>query len=244
VITWNADDSSSTLPSAARVCWDELELWVDPTRNTDGRDFMRAKIKMVIFVASLVLFGVTGARTAQGQNAPPPPQAGQGQPGQQPGSTVAIGAGMPPQMMQMMGPMVRAQNGAGHGPEAGPLQMFSRFTTALDDASVRAKLGISDQQADSLRKIVNDTEIFTIQSAASIAVDSIQLKELLRPDKPDKAAVMSKGDEISKATSGLISHYLEAIVEAKTILTPEQQKKLSDYLDNGAPVMAPAPHRP
>jgi Spy/CpxP family protein refolding chaperone len=209
---------------------------------------MRAKIKMVIFVASLSLFAGAGTRTAQAQaeNTPPPPvaQTGQGQAGQQPGGAVTIGAGMPPQVMQMMGPMVRVQNGPGHGPEGGPLQMFSRFTTALDDASIRAKLGISDQQADSLRKIVNDTEIFTIQSAASIAVDSIQLKELLRPDKPDKAAVMSKGDEISKATSGLISHYLDAIVEAKTILTPEQQKKLSDYLDSGAPAMPPPPRRP
>jgi Spy/CpxP family protein refolding chaperone len=207
---------------------------------------MRAKIKTVIFAASLSLFAGAGAWTAQGQGqmaAPPPPATGQAQPDQQPGATVRIGAGMPPQMMQMMGPMMRAQNGPGRGPEAGPLQMFSRFTKALDDASVRAKLGISDEQADQLRKIVNDTEIFTIQSAASIAVDSIQLKELLRPDKPDKAAVMSKGDEISKTTSGLISHYLEAIVESKTILTPEQQKKLSDYLDNGGPVMAPPMHQ-
>jgi hypothetical protein len=202
---------------------------------------MRFKIGVaLLFAMSLSLFA--GAGFAQGQAPAPPPPAGQRD--QQPTGTVTIGAGMPPQMMQMMGPMMRVQNGPGHGPEAaGPLQMFSRFTTALDDASVRAKLGISDQQADSLRKIVTDTEIYTIQTGASIAVDSIELKELLRPDKPDKAAVMSKGDEISKATSGLISHYLEAIVESKTILTPEQQKKLTDYLDNGGPTMALPPHQ-
>ncbi|MFY9688595.1 MAG: hypothetical protein WA369_11185 [Candidatus Acidiferrales bacterium] len=202
---------------------------------------MRFKIAVTLLFAMSVSLSA-GAGLAQGQaQAPPPPAA---QPDQRPaGPAVTIGAGMSPQMMQMMGPMMRVQNGPGHGPEAGPLQMFSRFTNALDDASVRAKLGISDGQADQLRKIVNDTEIFTIQSAASIAVDSIQLKELLRPDKPDKAAVMSKGDEISKATSGLISHYLDAIVEAKTILTPEQQKKLTDYLDNGGPAMAMPMHQ-
>ncbi|HEX4001454.1 MAG TPA: periplasmic heavy metal sensor [Candidatus Acidoferrales bacterium] len=208
---------------------------------------MRLKtVVALLFAMSLSAFSIPLA--AQGQAAAPPaPQAGQAQPDPQTAGAVRIGAGMPPQMMQMMGPMVRVQNGPGHGPESGgPLQMVSRLTTALDDASVRAKLGISDQEAGQLRKIVTDTEILTIQTGANIAVDSIELKELLRPDKPDKAAVMSKGDEISKATSALISHYLEAIVEAKTILTPEQQKKLSDYVDSGAPgmaVLAPAPQR-
>ncbi|MFZ0979674.1 MAG: hypothetical protein WAN23_09760, partial [Candidatus Acidiferrales bacterium] len=51
----------------------------------------------------------------------------------------------------------------------------------------------------------------------------------------DKAAVMSKGDEISKDTSELISHYLGAILDAKTILTPQQQQMIREYLENGAP---------
>ena len=206
---------------------------------------MRLK-SAVAFLFAVILSASAIPGVARGQApAPPSQQAGAAQRDPQSAGPVTIGAGMPPGMMQMMGPMVRVQSGPGHRPDAGgPLQMVARLSRALDDADVRAKIGISDEQADQLRKIMTDTEIFTIQTGASIAVDSIQLKELLRPDKPDKAAVMSKGDEISKATSALISHYLGAIVEAKTILTPEQQKKLSEYVDGDAPMPAPVPHHP
>jgi len=205
---------------------------------------MRLKMMVtLIFVASLSIFAGTGA--AQGQNPPdqPPPAPDQQQSTGPVVRPVTIGAGMmTPEMMQMMGPMMlSAQRVAGHGREAGgPLEMVSRLMTALDDPRTRTMLGLSDQQADSLRKIVIDTETFTITTAANIAVDSIELRELLRADKPDKAAVKSKGDEISKDTSALINHYLDAILEAKTILTPEQQKMLRAYLESGAPPL-PAP---
>jgi Heavy-metal resistance len=116
---------------------------------------------------------------------------------------------------------------------AGPLRMFSRMETELDNPMVRMALGLSDQQADSLRKIIVNTEIFTIQTGAGAAVDAIQLKELLRADHPDRAAVMAKGDAISQSASALIHHYLDAILSAKTILTPEQQKMIREYMENG-----------
>ncbi len=198
------------------------------------------------FVASLSMFAGSAAR-AQGQNPPAPSaQSDQGQPGQRPMAGAAMGGGMmTPEMMQTIGPMLaRSQGVTVRGrDEGGPLQMVSRLMTALNDDRVRRTLGISDEQADSLRKIVTDTEILTIQKGADIAVNSLQLQELLRPDKPDKAAVMSKGDEISKDTSELIGHYVGAILEAKTILTPEQQKMIREYLDSGAPPLPP-PARP
>ena len=209
---------------------------------------MRYKMMVTLaFVASLSL--LAGGEAAQAQNPPAPPstQSDQGQPGQRPMAGAAMGGGMmTPEMMQMIGPMLaRSQNvtvrGRGDG---GPLERFSRLMTALNDPHARAMLGISDQQADSLQKLVTDTEILTIQKGADIAVNSLQLQELLRPDKPDKAAVMAKGDLISKDTSELISHYLGAILEAKTILTPEQQKMIREYLDSGAPPLPGPPARP
>ena len=95
-------------------------------------------------------------------------------------------------------------------------------------------LNLTDQQADSLRKIIVDTETFTIKTGAGIAVDSIDLRELLRADKPDRAEVMRKGDEISKSTSQLINHYLDAMLAAKAVLTPEQQKMIRAYIERGA----------
>ena len=197
-----------------------------------------------IFAASLSL--LVGGGAAQAQNPPPPPstQTDQGQPGQRSMGGAAMGGGMmTPEMMQMIGPMLaaRSQSVTVRGrDDGGPLERFSRLMSALDDPSAQKMLGLSEEQADSLRKIVTDTEIFTIQRGANIAVDSIQLRELLRADKPDKAAVMSKGNEISKDTSELISHYLGAILDAKAILTPQQQQMIREYLENGAPAL-PAP---
>ena len=203
------------------------------------------RIKMMVtlmLVATLSLF--TCVCVAQGPtNQPaqaPPTQSAQGQ---RPMGPVTIGAGMmPPGMMQMM---VRSQDGDGHRPGSdGPVERVSKLLAALDDPRVRTMLGLTDQQADSLRKIVVDMETYTIKTGADIAVDAIDLRELLRADKPDRAAVMSKGDEISKLTSQLINHSLDAILAAKAVLTPEQQKMIREYMESGARVLPtpfPAP---
>jgi hypothetical protein len=151
-----------------------------------------------------------------------------------------------PELMQTMGPSFGRSPDAtprSHGP-GGPLQRVSRLLAALDDPRVRTTLGLTDQQADGLRKIIIDTETFTIQTGAEIAVNSIELRELLRADKPDRTAVKSKGDQISKSTSLLISHYLDAMLAAKAILTPEQQEMIRAYLERGAPALPAPPTRP
>jgi len=219
---------------------------------------MRSKmIVTLIFVTGLSIFANASAAQGQAQNPPaqpPPAQSAQGPqqsanravPGQRPMGPVIIGAGMAPGMMQRMGPMLGPSQGAGGRGQGlgGALQRVSRLLAALDDTRVRTMLGLTDQQADSLRKIIVDTETFTIKTGAVIAVDSIDLQELLRADKPDRAAVMSKGDEISKSTSQLINHDLEAMVAAKAILTPEQQKMIRAYVERGAPGFPAPPARP
>lgn len=211
----------------------------------------------LILVASLLVFG----RTSIAQTPPAPPAQSQQQtaspavPGQPPigpdGAGIAM---MLPQLAQMMGPrseqrqvMVRRGEGPGN-----PFERVSRLLAALDDPRVRTALDLTDQQADGLRKIIVDTETFTITTGANIAVNSIELRELLRADKPDRAAVMAKGDEISKSTSQLINHFLDAMLSAKAILTPDQQKKIRAYMESrgGPGLLAPgrrdgaAPPRP
>ena len=207
---------------------------------------MRFKMVTLIFVTSLAVFASASAAQSQAQNSPdrpPPTQDGNpAAPGQRPMGPGPMGAGMmTPGMMQMMGQMSRTMGAADRGPgSSGPLQTVSRLLAALDDPRVRTILGLTDQQADSLRKIVVDTETFTIKTGADIAVDAIDLRELLRADKPDRAAVMSKGDQISKLTSQLISHGLDAMLAAKAVLTPEQQKMIRAYLESGAPALPPS----
>jgi Spy/CpxP family protein refolding chaperone len=217
------------------------------------------RFKMIITLIFVSVFASARAAQGQAQNPPaqpPPAQSGQGQqqsvspavPGQRSMGRVIVGGPdmMTPDTMQMIGPMLwRFQNAGGRGlGSGGPLQRVSRLLAALDDTRVRTMLGLTDQQADSLRKIVVDTETFTIKTGANIAVDSIDLRELLRADKPDRKEVMSKGDEISKSTSQLINHYLDAMLAAKAILTPEQQKMIRAYLESGAPAFRTPPAHP
>jgi Spy/CpxP family protein refolding chaperone len=199
---------------------------------------MRCKaIATLVYVASLSVFASTAA--AQAPTPPPPDQPGTSQ---QPERRDSMPAMMPPDVMQMMGPMLRVQDGRARGHESqGPLQGLARLMSALDDPRARATLGLTDQEADQLRKIIVDTETFTIRTGADIAVNAIELHELLRADKPDKAAVTAKGDQISRDTSQLVSHYVEAVLAAKTLLSPEQQQAIRSYLAAEGPVVR-APH--
>ena len=209
---------------------------------------MRLKmIVTLIFVTSLSVFTSTSAAQPPPQNPPTQPPPAQSDKRLRPMGGVMMDPGMmPPGMMQMLGQMSgRAQDAGGRGRRSGgPLRMVSRLLTALDDRRVRTMLGLTDQQADSLRKIVVDTETFTIKTAANIAVDSIDLRELLRADKPDRTAVKAKGDEIAQFTSELINRYLDAILAAKAVLTPEQQKMIRAYMESGAPALPAPPARP
>lgn len=119
------------------------------------------------------------------------------------------------------------ESGLGFG---GPLRVFSQLESALNNPRIQAALGLTTQQVDSLREILVNTEIYTIQNGSGILVDGIQLKQLLRADHPDRSAVMAKGDAISQSVSQLVDHYLDAILKAKTILTPEQQDMIRRYM--------------
>lgn len=208
-----------------------------------------AMTRTLILVASLGVFTITSVakcsvQNGQGKTAPEQSEQTQRRSAKPSGRAQRrAGRGMmTPEMMRMMASMM---GGAQRGTErrrvtGGPLQRVSRLLAALDDPRVRTVLGLTEQQADSLRKIIVDTETFTITTGANILVDSIDLRELLRADKPDKNAVMKKGDEISKSTSQLIHHYVSAILAAKAILTPEQQRMIRMYMERGAPAL-PAP---
>jgi Spy/CpxP family protein refolding chaperone len=207
-----------------------------PAGTHRREESMRVKIIFsLFFAASLLIFAGRGeAQTPEGNEAAQSAPAENQNPDFDAQKAWPMGPATRVRVVDA-GPMVRSQVLEEHGANfAAPLQIFSRMEAELDNPMVRTALGLTDQQADSLRKIVVDTEIYTIQTGAGVVVDGIQLKELLRADRPDRAAVMAKGDEISKAGSELVHHYLDAVLSAKTILTPEQQKIIREYMEKRA----------
>ena len=107
-----------------------------------------------------------------------------------------------------------------------------RLMALLDSTRVRTYLGLTDPQVVQLRKILVDAEKATVKDRADIAVRGIELRELLRADNPDHDAVMQKVQEISQLRERLMNQHVEALLAAKKVLTPEQQKKVRSFIES------------
>jgi Spy/CpxP family protein refolding chaperone len=108
--------------------------------------------------------------------------------------------------------------------------MGSRILAMLENDRMKTALGLTDDQTTRLRQIVVDTEKSTIQTRADLKVRGIELRELMRADAPDQQAVMKKVDEISALRAQMMKEEMGALLNAKTVLTPEQQKKVRSFL--------------
>jgi Spy/CpxP family protein refolding chaperone len=60
----------------------------------------------------------------------------------------------------------------------------------------------------------------------------IELREALRADKPDRDEILKKVQEISDLRGGMMKHNVEAILAAKAVLSPEQQRKVFFIIEN------------
>jgi len=118
----------------------------------------------------------------------------------------------------------------GRGGERGGERMATRLMAALESDRVKAYLNLTDQQVDRLRQLLVDTEKAGVRTRADIEVRHIELRELLRADKPDHDAVIKKVQELSELRGQMMKQRIEALLDAKSVLTPEQQKKIREFM--------------
>ncbi len=100
----------------------------------------------------------------------------------------------------------------------------------LKDPVIREKLGITAEQIGAIRKQESDFRKAEIRDRADLEVKRVDLKDLMEADKPDRAAIDSKLQEISNARLALEKsaiHYRLAMREA---ITPEQRQKLHELM--------------
>jgi Spy/CpxP family protein refolding chaperone len=119
----------------------------------------------------------------------------------------------------------------------GEREMGMRLMAMLENDRIKAALGLTDQQSDKLRQILVDTEKSTVKARADLQVHQIELRELLRADKPDRDAVIKKAQEISDLRGQQMKLHLVALLSAKEVLTPEQQKKIRAFIESRRPGM-------
>jgi Spy/CpxP family protein refolding chaperone len=117
----------------------------------------------------------------------------------------------------------------------------------LKDPAIREKLGITAEQIGAIRKQESDFRKAEIRDRADLEVKRVDLKDLLEADKPDRAAIDSKLQEISTARLALEKsaiHYRLAMHEA---ITPEQREKIHQLMSErwrhgGGPAHPGGPH--
>jgi Spy/CpxP family protein refolding chaperone len=175
--------------------------------------------KWIALGATVVLGMLMGAWATLAQESTRPPEMGPG---------VGMGMGME---MARTGERGMGMEESGHG---GEREMFRRAMALLDNDRVKAALGLTDEQTSGLRSLAVETEKATVRIQADIEVKGIELRELLRADNPDHDAVVKKAEEISALRGDLTKQHIEALLKAKSILTPEQQKKIRTFIEERA----------
>ena len=117
--------------------------------------------------------------------------------------------------------------------ETGDQPGVGRLLALLDSDRIRTYLGLEGPQVERLRQIVLETEKADVKIRAEIEVRSIELREALRADKPDRDEILKKVQEISALRGEMTKHTVEAILAAKAVLSPEQQRKVFFIIENG-----------
>jgi Spy/CpxP family protein refolding chaperone len=100
------------------------------------------------------------------------------------------------------------------------------FARLLNDPSIRQQAGITDEQATTIRKQEADFRKTEIRGRADLEVKRIDLKALLATDKPDRAAINAKLQEISAAQLSLQKSAIDYRLTMRDAITPAQREKL------------------
>jgi Spy/CpxP family protein refolding chaperone len=104
------------------------------------------------------------------------------------------------------------------------------FARLLNDPSIRQQAGITDEQAATIRKQELDFRKSEIRGRADLAVKRIDLKALLAADKPDRAAINAKLQEISAAQLSLQKSAIDYRLTMRDATTPAQRDKLRQVM--------------
>jgi Spy/CpxP family protein refolding chaperone len=102
----------------------------------------------------------------------------------------------------------------------------------LDDPAIRQQIGITAEQAATIRQQESDFRKTEIRDRADLEVKRIDLKDLLEADKPDRAAIDSKLGEISAARLALEKSAIGYRLTMRDAISPTQREKLRQWMSN------------
>ena len=188
---------------------------------------MRRKIAIGT-LSLLVLLAAAIVSWAQ-EGAPQGPGPGEGQHQWGDGPRQFAGGG-PGQFGRQGGPgegRMGWQRGGGRGFGGG-----EHLLRMAENPMVRQYLGLTDEQVGRLHKIGVEAEKASVQTRADMELHHIELRELMQAENPDHDAIMQKLDEVNALRGKMQKHNVETLFSARSVLTPEQQKKVKTFLEN------------
>lgn len=104
------------------------------------------------------------------------------------------------------------------------------LSRALSDPQIQQKVGISADQVAKIRSQETAFRKTSIQQRADLEVKQIDLREMLAADKPDRAAIDRKLQEISTSRLAMEKSRVDFRLSMKDALTPEQREKLKQAM--------------
>jgi len=102
----------------------------------------------------------------------------------------------------------------------------------LNNPDIREKLGLTPEQAAQIRQQASDFRKTEIRGRADMQVKRIDLRDLLAADKPDRAAIDAKLQEISSARLALDKSAIDYRLNSRDALTPAQRDKLRQLMQD------------
>jgi Spy/CpxP family protein refolding chaperone len=132
----------------------------------------------------------------------------------------------------------RGRDGFGRG--RGGMRGFGMrdfgLSRLLNDPAIRQQVGITADQAAKISQQTSDFRKAQIRDRADIQVKRIDLQDLLSADKPDRAAIDAKLQEISTTQLTLSKSAIDYQLNMREAITPAQRDKLRQLMrDRGKP---------
>ena len=105
--------------------------------------------------------------------------------------------------------------------------MWMRF---LEDPAFRQHVGITNEQADKLRALGFAAAKTRARLEADGKIRRIELTELLRAEKPDRAAIDKKLREIADIQYASLKAHTDDLLAFREIVPPEQREKIHAFV--------------
>ena len=91
-----------------------------------------------------------------------------------------------------------------------------------------ARLDLTDAQKKQLADVREKQQRRAIQTRADLEVAQLDLRKAMRAETPNAAAINAQIDKVSKLRADAHKSRVAAFLEARALLTPEQQKQLRE----------------